>query len=145
MGTDEQTQDDDANRRRAPRHSVNMEVDYAADSTFLYAYITDISSMGIFIRTDKPEPLGTTLSLRFTPPDEVDVPSESIELEGEVKWNTIKHADTGEPGMGIEFIVTDDETRERLLELVKAIAYLTGDDGDDSDDSDDSDGPSAAS
>ncbi len=31
--------------------------------------------------------------------------------------------------MGIEFIVGEDETRERLLELVKAIAYLTGDDG----------------
>ena len=114
-----------------------MEVDYAADSTFLYAYITDISSMGIFIRTDEPSPLGTTLSLRFTPPSEVAVPSEVIELEGEVKWNTSKHADTGEPGMGIEFIVGEDETRERLLELVKAIAYLTGDDSDD--------GPSAAS
>ncbi len=143
MGTGEETQDNEANRRRAPRHSFNVECDYAADSPLLYAYNTDISSMGIFIRTDEPAPLGTTLSLRFTPPDEVAVPSEVIELDGEVKWNTTKHADTGEPGMGIEFIVTDDETRERLLELVKAIAYLTGDDGDDDDDGDD--GPSAAS
>jgi len=134
MGTGEDTQDNDANRRRTPRLPVNMEVDYAADSTFLYAYITDISSMGIFVRTDTPEPLGTTLSLRFTPPEEVEVPSEVIAIEGEVKWNTSKHADTGEPGMGIEFIVENDDTRQRLLELVKAIAYLSTSDGDDDDD-----------
>jgi type IV pilus assembly protein PilZ len=129
--------DNNQNRRRAPRVPVNMEVDYAADSTFLYAYITDISSMGIFIRTDEPCPPGTTLSLRFTPPEAADVPSEPLELEGEVKWNTTKHADTGDPGMGVEFIVPDDDMRERLLELVKAIAYLTGHDSDDD--------PSAAS
>ena len=32
---------------------VDMEVDYRADETFLFAYITDISAMGIFVRNEQ--------------------------------------------------------------------------------------------
>ncbi len=141
MGTGEETPCDGANRRRSLRVAVNIEVDYAADSTFLYAYITDISSMGIFIRTDTPSTPGTSLSLRFTPPSDTDEPAEIIVIDGEVKW-TSKHADTGGPGMGIEFILTDQAMRKRLLDLVFAIAYLTPNTDADASGSQ---GPSAAS
>jgi type IV pilus assembly protein PilZ len=47
---------------------VDIEVDYKSADTFLFAYITDISAMGIFIRTNAPEPPGTLLNLSFTPP-----------------------------------------------------------------------------
>ena len=121
------TEDDPKNRRRATRHPVHLEVDYAADSTFLYAYITDISSMGIFIRTDAPCPPGTALRLRFTPPAAPGAPApEPIELDGEVKWNTSQHGSTGNPGMGVEFRLKGERTRRRLMELVRQIAYLSG-------------------
>ena len=48
-----------AERRIHERVLVDLEVDYKADDTFLFAYITDISAMGIFIRTNAPEPPGT--------------------------------------------------------------------------------------
>lgn len=122
------------NRRRARRLPVNIEVDYAADSTFLYAYITDISSMGIFIRTDDPCAVGSILRLRFTPPLVGERPAQPIELDGEVKWTTSQHGPNGQPGMGIEFRIRSEKTRKRLMELVRAIAYLTGHDADDADD-----------
>ncbi|MEZ4448030.1 MAG: PilZ domain-containing protein [Nannocystaceae bacterium] len=118
---------DPQNRRRAARHAVNIEVDYAADSTFLYAYITDISSMGIFIRTDTPCEPGTTLRLRFTPPVAAGERPHPIEIDGEVKWKTREHPNTGEAGMGVEFKIRSEKLRVRLMELVRAIAYLSGD------------------
>lgn len=114
------------NRRRARRHPVHIEVDYAADSTFLYAYITDISSMGIFIRTDTPSEPGTTLRLRFTPPAADGERPHPLEIDGEVKWKTRAPGASGEPGMGVEFKIRSEKTRQRLLELVRAIAYLSG-------------------
>ena len=59
---------DPSERRAHQRIQVLLEVDYRADDTFLFAYITDISAMGIFVRTAQPETPGTRIFLRFTPP-----------------------------------------------------------------------------
>ena len=116
-------------RRRAPRHSTNIEVDYAAESTFLFAYITDISAMGIFIKTDDPSEVGTELALKFSPPDDVREHMEGadaspLELMGKVVWRTQPEASTGNPGMGIKFTEVEPHQRSRLMDLVRAIAYL---------------------
>ncbi|HEY8376004.1 MAG TPA: PilZ domain-containing protein [Nannocystis sp.] len=125
------------NRRAEPRHPVHIEVDCTSGDTFLYAYITDISSMGIFIRTDTPLPVGTVLELGFTPPPRPlrdtltpdgklppPAPPERLELTGEVVWNTTGQAQPDKPGMGVRFHHTAPRTRQRLLEIVRAIAYL---------------------
>jgi type IV pilus assembly protein PilZ len=116
-------------RRGAPRHATRIEVDYAAESTFLFAYITDISAMGIFIKTDDPAEVGSILSLQFTPPEEVREHMEGedagpMELHGRVVWNTSSETKGGNPGMGIKFIEIDAVQRSKLLDLVRAIAYL---------------------
>ena len=54
----------DADRRAAPRVLVDLEVDYASEENYLFAYITDISETGIFVRTTTPEQPGTLLNLR---------------------------------------------------------------------------------
>lgn len=109
-------------RRACPRVLVDLEVDYASEDNFLFAYITDISATGIFIRTTTPEPAGTHLNLRFE--DGLD----SFELEGEVIWvNAYRPGapDNLDPGMGVRFANLDDETKHRLYDLVRRIAYLT--------------------
>ena len=111
-------------RRRAPRVLVDLEVDYASEENYLFAYITDISATGIFVRTTTPEDPGTHLNLRFRPDDQND----PFEIEGEVIWiNPYRPGapDNLHPGMGIRFVGLDDELRERLLDLIRRFAYLS--------------------
>jgi len=115
---------DPADRRAAPRVLVDLEVDYASEDNYLFAYITDISETGIFVRTTSPEKAGTRLNLRFRPDDA----SSQIEIEGEVIWvNPFRPGapDNLHPGMGIRFVELGDELRDRLLELVRRFAYLS--------------------
>src|SRR3954465_13545881 len=72
----------EAERRRAPRILVDLEVDYASEENYLFAYITENNATGIFGRTTSPEGPGTRLNLRFKPDDA----SAPIEVEGEVIW-----------------------------------------------------------
>jgi type IV pilus assembly protein PilZ len=123
-GTAEVPVVDAAERRAAPRVLVDLEVDYASEDNYLFAYITDISETGIFVRTTSPEQPGTRLNLRFRPDDA----SDQIEIEGEVIWvNPYRPGapDNLHPGMGIRFVGLDDDVRDRLLDLVRRFAYLS--------------------
>ena len=114
----------DSDRRAAPRVLVDLEVDYALEDNYLFAYITDISETGIFVRTTTPEQPGTHLNMRFR----ADGPNTQIEVEGEVIWvNPYRPGapDNLHPGMGIRFVALDDELKDRLLELVRRFAYLS--------------------
>ena len=112
----------DGDRRYSPRVLVDLEVDFASEENYLFAYITDISVTGIFVRTTSPESPGTQLNLRFSPDD-----SGPIEIEGEVIWVNPYRPGTPDnlhPGMGIRFAGLDDELRNRLLGLIRRFAYL---------------------
>jgi uncharacterized protein (TIGR02266 family) len=113
----------DAERRKAPRVLVDLEVDYASEENYLFAYITDISATGIFVRTTTPEAPGTHLNLRFSSEH-----SEHLEVEGEVIWVNPYRPGTPDnlhPGMGIRFVSIDNELRDRLFELIRRFAYLS--------------------
>jgi hypothetical protein len=140
-------------RRRSPRVLVDLEVDYASEDNYLFAYVTasmsDINASGIFIRTTTPEPPGTHLNLRFMPrpedlldleidaelelalddtDDDREVDEGPLEVEGEVIWwNPYRpgQPDNLHPGMGVRFFAIDDRQRARVVELVRRIAYLT--------------------
>ena len=115
-----------ADRRVHTRVLVDIEVDYKCEDTFLFAYITDISAMGIFIRTNAPEPPGTRLNLRFTPPG-----GGQLNLEGRVMWvNPFRPGsyDNLNPGMGIQFVDLTPQQREHIVNLVRTFAYLSDDD-----------------
>ena len=101
-------------------------MDYASGDTFLFAYLANISEMGIFLRTEEPLPMGTALRLRFAPPD-----GAPLELDGLVVWvNHVRPGgDNPNPGMGVRFVGLTSEQRERVVQLVRAIAYLHGDGG----------------
>src|SRR5204862_662377 len=84
-------------RREHERVLVHFEVDYKCDDTFLFAYITDLSAMGIFIRTAMPHPPGTRINLHFAPPG-----SPELDVEAEVVWtnqNRAGKAESPNPGM----------------------------------------------
>ena len=123
---------DSRERRQARRIRVALEVNYRSADTFLFAYITDLSLLGIFVHTETPSPPGTQLTLRFTPPGH----SAPMDLEGHVMWiNPVRAVQEGgrSPGMGIRFANVTEAQRERLVDLVRTVAYLP-DDADNGDD-----------
>lgn len=114
---------DGSERREHERFDVSIEVDYQDGDTFLFSYIQNISLMGIFIRSEDPLPLGTKLDLRFTHE------GHAISLTGEVMWvNPFRpDGDNLNPGMGVRFVELDPDDREKLVALVRTIAYLQDD------------------
>jgi len=112
---------DDAERRIFDRYDVEWAVDCVATDTFLYASITNISEMGIFVRTTDPLKLNTKLRLTFAPPG-----AEGFQLDGCVAWvnNLRANGDNPNPGMGIRFVDLQPDERERLVEVIRTIAYL---------------------
>lgn len=108
-------------RRAHERVPVAWPVDLQSQDNFLYATITNISAMGIFVYTKEPLPKGTRLQLTFAPPGE-----ERLTVIGEVAWVNPwrEDGDNPNPGMGVRFIDLTPEQRERLVQLVNAIAYL---------------------
>ena len=110
------------NRRRSNRVEVTWQVDCETEDTFLYAYITNISEMGIFVKTEKPLAVGTELVLRFAP----ESSEETFVLRGIVQWiNPVRPlGENLNPGMGIRFQSLKPEERERIVEAVRTIAYV---------------------
>jgi type IV pilus assembly protein PilZ len=120
---DEHTAESGArDRRSGDRLDVLWSVDCETEDTFLYAAITNISEMGIFVRTTEPLAVGTQVTLRFAPPHE----REPFALDGIVQWvNAVRLLeDNINPGMGIRFSRLTLPDRERIVEAIRTIAYL---------------------
>lgn len=113
---------DSLDRRSSERLDVIWLVDCETDDTFLYASITNISEMGIFVRTTQPLSIGTRLTLRFSPPGA----DGSYVLEGTVQWiNEVRPLhDNPNPGMGIRFADLTPDDRERIVGTIRTIAYI---------------------
>ncbi|MCZ7686388.1 MAG: TIGR02266 family protein [Sandaracinaceae bacterium] len=114
-------------RRQHERFDAELSVDWGSDENFLFSYITNISEMGIFIRSDDPPAVGTSLRLRFACDD-----GEPLELGGVVAWiNPLRPGGENlNPGMGVRFDDLTPDQRERVVELVKTVAYLQDEGGD---------------
>lgn len=110
-----------AERRTYERFDAELSVDWSSGDHFLYSYITNISEMGIFVRSNDPPVVGTVLRLRF--PIDGEPP---LELSGVVAWINPLRTDRENlnPGMGVRFTDLSPEQRERVVSLVKTVAYL---------------------
>jgi type IV pilus assembly protein PilZ len=109
-------------RRSAERIEVTWSVDCETEDTFLYANITNISELGIFVATQEPLEVGTQVTLRFAPPGA----REPFVVIGLVQWiNPVRMlSENPNPGMGIRFGDLTLEERERLVDAIRTIAYV---------------------
>ena len=114
-----------SSRRSEERFDVAWAVDCASDDTFLYAYITNVSAMGLFVKTEAPLAVGTRVVLCFAPDG-----CRPFQLSGEVAWINPHHegGQNPNPGMGIRFLELHADDRERLVEAIHTIAYVRGSD-----------------
>lgn len=104
-------------RRSEPRVTVDVHVDCRHEDTFLFAYITDVSTLGIFIRANHPHPPGTLLKVCFLLPGE----QEALTLDGTVIWINPYDPTTEDrlqAGMGIRFDHLDEATRKQIATFV---------------------------
>jgi type IV pilus assembly protein PilZ len=110
-----------AERRTHDRFAVTWSVDCVTEDTFLYASLANISAMGIFVRTMDPLDVGTLLCLSFAPPG-----CEPFKLAGRVAWinRWRPDGDNPNPGMGVRFVALTLADRERLVAVIRSIAYL---------------------
>ncbi len=121
---DEGEPDAEGDRRGADRFPVTWSVDCETEDTFLYAAITNISALGIFVRTEAPLAAGTRLRLRFDPAPHRAAP---LDIEGRVQWINPARPGCPNPGMGVRFVGLTLELRERIVEIIRTIAYLRED------------------
>ena len=111
-----------SNRRQHDRLDVSWDVDCETDDTFLYASIKNVSELGIFVLTREPLDIGTRVMPRFSPPN-TETP---FDLQGTVQWvNPVRVlSENRNPGMGILFVDITPDDRERLVAMVRTIAYV---------------------
>ena len=102
-------------------------VDCETEDTFLYAAITNISEMGIFVRTDEPLAVGTSVTLRFAPPREGGRGSERAlrpRRRRAVGQQPAPARRQPEPGDGHPLRPLTLADRERIVAAIRTIAYL---------------------
>jgi uncharacterized protein (TIGR02266 family) len=96
--------------RKEERVTINKEFDSCED--FIREYVTNVSRSGVFIQTDTPLPVGTTVNLRFTViMDDV----ETIEGLGEVV-----RVEASPAGMGVVFRELSAYSRGLIEKLLTA-------------------------
>ncbi|MCP4714790.1 MAG: TIGR02266 family protein [Deltaproteobacteria bacterium] len=105
-------------RRTAPSSTAitKIEILFRDVPAFLKSYIAKITNGGLFIKTDSPLPLETTVKLAMTLPGN----TEPIEANGEVVFTTPKAKKGFFPlGMGIKLSNISPENLEKINKLVK--------------------------
>jgi uncharacterized protein (TIGR02266 family) len=110
------TSTDPRERRRHKRVPLQLLVQHRFETlqAFLEEIATDLSAGGMFLRTDSPHPVGSTIYLRFTLADGLPL----IEGIGRVAWANKKPSADAVSGMGIEFVSLDDESRQLIDSIV---------------------------
>lgn len=101
------------NKRDSTRRSVCFEVIHNDPRTNKPAtdYAKDLSAGGLFIRTKRIRPLGSTLQVQFSPTRNPRDPDHSIRARCEVVRLT-------EDGVGTRFVELDAEAKKRLERLL---------------------------
>ena len=85
---------------------------WGAIGDFFPEYASDVSTSGVFIRSPAPRPVGTLVFLQVA----LQESARTVEALGRVA--RIGRDSGGEPGMGVQFLTLDDESRALVDQLV---------------------------
>ena len=100
-------------RRAFPRYNVNFAVRFATVQDFVLEYAANISAGGVFVHTENPPPLKTVVQVEMELPGGGSaVPARGLVVH-RVTPTDAKQRGTV-PGIGIQFMDSDDEFRRRI-------------------------------
>lgn len=106
---------DGVKQRTSDRLQHELLVAYRTVDGFITDWAVNISRGGLFINTDKPLPVGSTVRLVVALPG-TQFP---FDLAGKVIRVSEPGNDAGQtPGMGVEFVDVDEEKRSRIERFV---------------------------
>src|SRR5438105_3914206 len=108
MGTEDQ-----AGQRRAPRVAHEVMVAVRGDRGHFTGWGTNLSASGVFVNTSSPPPAGDEVQVLLQLPG---VPE--CKLRGRVAWS---RGAGEEPGMGVQFLQLDEETRQVIAQMVERL------------------------
>ncbi len=105
--------------RSTPRVMAQLQVHFGVNPQVLLTdYSVNLSTGGVFLKTDNPLPLDTPLSLEFSLPDLTS----PIRCQGRVAWvNAAENASKPllPPGMGVQFLDLSLEFMYAIREFIK--------------------------
>ena len=107
-------------RRRSDRVDLVVRVDYKTVDELFSEFARNINEGGVFVETDTPPEIGSSVALQFKIPGSQD----PIQVMGRVV--RIAPGDVHEPpGVGIEFEDLDDQSRNLINDLVRNLRVGT--------------------
>jgi len=99
-------------RRLSPRVTALLKIEYPNKEGFFVDYLIDLSQGGLFIRTKMPLQVGDEIDFTISFPGLL----EPIPLRGVVR--RLASDRDKNPGVGVEFIFNDDESKKAVEKLV---------------------------
>ena len=100
-------------RRKTPRSDLLVRVNYTAVDSLFSELARNINEGGIFIESEAPQPVGTTVELEFKLPGT----DEPLDVIGRVV--RVDHEGPDGSGMGIEFENLDVDCRDLINDVIR--------------------------
>ncbi|MEE2663203.1 MAG: TIGR02266 family protein [Myxococcota bacterium] len=105
-----------ADRRRFERAEVVVQIEYSTVDDLFSEFTRDINEGGLFIETEDPLALGTTVDLQFL------LPGSSDPIKAAAEIVRLSDGSGGEPvGMAVEFDSLPADARKRINELIRSM------------------------
>ncbi len=104
-------------KRDNARVPAKFDVSCIHEGDYLISFSKDISADGMFICTDTPVGVGSSIELAFK------IDNFKFSMEAEVVWANLDGSEK-DKGMGIKFANLDNATRENMLRAVNRVAIL---------------------
>jgi type IV pilus assembly protein PilZ len=102
-------------RRKYPRVPLNLLIQFRFDTfeAFISEYASDISEGGMFIRCEDAREEGSMVYLQFGLKDGTRL------IEGLGRVVRVNPKGSSNPGMGVEFVNFDEESRQMIEAIVR--------------------------
>jgi uncharacterized protein (TIGR02266 family) len=102
-------------RQASPRVATTIKIAFQNSGVPVSSYILNLSSGGIFIKTDTPLPIDSMLSLHFQLPGDL----EPMNIQGRVVWIKQK-ANAFPSGMGVQFTELSQAHKKKIHAFVES-------------------------
>jgi len=109
--------DEQSLKRRAPRVSHEVMVAVRGERGAFTGWGTNLSFSGVFVNTQTPATVGDEVSVLLQLPG---LPE--CKLHGRVAWASPPGPHVEQTGMGIEFLQTDEPTRQIIAQMVDRLS-----------------------